>query len=393
MPLPSADNASASVLPPSGESGGRRRRRSGPGSRRRRRTRTEDDPTPAPLPNPGVNLPLVPYEKPSGSLVFMTVGDWGGASDGLPATPSQVQTAFGMGRVAEMMGTEFVLNMGDNFYGTGVHRNNLWRFQRTYEDVYTHQTLKDIPWYQLAGNHDWEGLHDIQHQIEYTMSSDRWIFPSPIYSFRKHLPSGKTAKFVMFDNLMADKEYRWTPLAHDRFSGPRAEHVEWPEQEIPGETAPWEWLEQELENSADDDYLFLVDHKPVWTACSHHNTDELARVPEMMHKYRVTAFLSGHDHCLIHMKKDGLTFMVIGAGSQSWSKNRGEALFTGELGGSVDFLAADHNRGTTFGGFATMELTDSEMKVRYHDQNGAVLYEADSLRPRERRSGRSSAVV
>lgn len=316
------------------------------------------------------------YTKPAGALVFSVIGDWGGSSDHRPTTGCQTSVADGMGVASEIMGSEFVLGLGDNFYPSGVHEHNYWRINQTFEEVYHHPSLQ-VPWYNCAGNHDWAGQdRSIQHQIEYTLLSDRWVMPSPLYSFTKSFASGtKTAKFVMFDHLMLKRRYPYEPL-QTRVPSAKMEGVEWADHSISDTGRGWEWLEQELanSNSQDADYLFLIDHHPVYTACSHGNTEELEGIPALMTRYRVTAFFSGHDHCSVQSRKDGNTFVLVGAASQSWNDNRNEELL-GELGVEVQFAKHRHNKDHVRGAFATVELTESEMTIRHHDEHAHVMAE------------------
>jgi hypothetical protein len=74
--------------------------------------------------------------------------------------------------------------LGDNFYHSGIHTpadgiNGEKRIKKTFEDVYTAQSLKDIPFWVIAGNHD--HLGNVSSQIAYTNHPQnvggRWKFP------------------------------------------------------------------------------------------------------------------------------------------------------------------------------------------------------------------------
>jgi hypothetical protein len=307
------------------------------------------------------------------------IGDWGGSSDHRPTTGCQTSVAEGMGAVSEIMGSEFVLGLGDNFYPSGVHEHNYWRINQTFEDVYSHPSLQ-VPWYNCAGNHDWAGQEaSIQHQIEYSLLSSRWVMPSALYTFTKSLTSGKTAKFVMFDHLMLKHRWFYEPL-QTRINNAKMEGVEWNDHAISDPDAGWAWLEQELANSQDD-YLFLIDHHPVYTVCSHGNTEELQGIPALMTRHGVTAFFSGHDHCNVQTRKDDNTFILVGAASQSWNDNRNEETLA-EMGIEVQFSIHRHNKHHVRGAFATVELTDTQMTVRHHGSHGELLAEINDLHPR-----------
>lgn len=149
------------------------------------------------------------------SIKFLALGDWGGVPYPPYITAVQKATAREMSKVAEQMGADFILALGDNFYYKGVNSVDSPRFQvswvnlmsseislkkqknftpilaragpdygsknpdfsswifyqNTFEDVYTAKSLR-IPWYVLAGNHDHAG--NVKAQIEYSHRSDIW---------------------------------------------------------------------------------------------------------------------------------------------------------------------------------------------------------------------------
>ena len=67
-------------------------------------------------------------------------------------TKGQLTSAAGMSKVASAINSQFVLALGDNFYDDGVTEEADPRFQETFEDVYTQDSLQNN-WYAIAGNH------------------------------------------------------------------------------------------------------------------------------------------------------------------------------------------------------------------------------------------------
>lgn len=143
----------------------------------------------------------------------------------------------------------------------------------------------------------------------------------------------------------------------------------------------WAWLESELRNSKDS-YLFVIDHQPVYTVCSHGNTAVLQGLPAMMTKYKVSAFLSGHDHCMMHIKHNSNHFILSGASSQAWNPPTWETATT-KLGAEVPFSIHRMNRGRIKGSFNSVELTDAEARIKYFDHLGSVIYETNDIKARD----------
>ena len=72
---------------------------------------------------------VFPFLENRTSIKFLALGDWGGVPLPPYITPVEKATALEMGRVAEQMGADFVLALGDNFYYKGVDSVDSPRFQ------------------------------------------------------------------------------------------------------------------------------------------------------------------------------------------------------------------------------------------------------------------------
>lgn len=72
-------------------------------------------------------LPLADGAAPV--LRFVAVGDWGGVPNAPFYTARETANAKEIARTAKVLGTDFILSLGDNFYFTGVQNANDKRFQ------------------------------------------------------------------------------------------------------------------------------------------------------------------------------------------------------------------------------------------------------------------------
>ena len=61
------------------------------------------------------------------------LGDWGGQEGSPYTTPAEVEIASQMGAVAERIGAQFTVALGDNFYHNGVKDVDDPRFKETFE--------------------------------------------------------------------------------------------------------------------------------------------------------------------------------------------------------------------------------------------------------------------
>lgn len=263
----------------------------------------------------------------SAGLSVYLLGDWGGDSDANPSNKDEIGNARHMGRLAAAADNPgAVLLLGDNFYANGIHGDHSSsRFDTTFQQVFDHSVFNRLPFYAIAGNHDWRG--NVSAQIEYTKHAKlRWNFPNFYYSFslpvhrprRANEPANAApmdqARFIMLDTYIfsgfSHHEHDESDHGHGvRDVDPDDESIDHGTFIKPtGPASPvlanrqLLWLEQELKESAarNDRWTFVVGHYPVYSGCSHGPTAWLmTNVRPLLIKYNVSAYISGHEHCMM----------------------------------------------------------------------------------------------
>lgn len=294
--------------------------------------------------------------REEGKLTFAVIGDFGGHPQPPYTTWTQRKLARVMAvEVGKNFGTRFIVGLGDNFYFNGVKKVEDPRFHQTFENVYSDPVLKTSKWYMIAGNHDHHG--NVSAQIAYSKVSPRWHFPDFFYTKEEKIPgTSATIQLVMID----------TTLLCGFKKGPH----------FPTQESQMRWIKDTLESSKAD-YLLVCGHHPVLSVGMHGNTHCLLdKLKPLMEEHDVTAYFSGHDHNLQHIKaKDSdVHYFVTGNGNfynpSTWNRH------------TVPHKALKYFYGHS-GAFTLLEATPSELKVKMMDDNAKEMHMVKLL-PRSR---------
>ena len=245
-----------------------------------------------------VAAPLARLTAASRAGGFLVVGDWG--RDG---ARHQRDVAVAMGKAARELGSRFVVSVGDNFYENGVQTPHDVQWKTSFEDVYTDSALQ-VPWYVALGNHDYRG--NPQAQVDYAATSARWKMPTRYYKV-----SGDAAGLPGVDLFVIDS----SPLVHkyrEKAEAPIAANVT--KQDIYAQLA---WLDRELAASTAHMKLVIGHHTIRSGGSGHGETPELVEfVQPLLVRHGVQAYINGHDHDLQHIRRDGIDYVLCGAGSE-----------------------------------------------------------------------------
>ncbi|GMR52230.1 hypothetical protein PMAYCL1PPCAC_22425, partial [Pristionchus mayeri] len=317
------------------------------------------------------------------ALRFFVIGDIGG----MPiwdVTSTQKEVARAM--IDRARGIKSIINLGDNFYFTGVMSDSDPRFNTTFEYVYRDTR---VPWLTIAGNHDHFG--NVQAQISYTSKSKLWYFPAPYYN-KMYQEGDVSVEFVMLDTIElcgnsvdVQTGSMWDVIKDAIKKKWNGEEME-PKDPVIAERQ-WAWLEKKL-NESRADYLFVAGHYPVYSVSSHGPTECLVdRLVPLLKKYNVTGYFAGHDHSLQHLHSEGITYIVSGAGSRSdqstgyKDKLRARGVTTYWHYPPFSLLHVLSQLGVNDGGFVELDISKNIAIVLYFNKKGEIKYKSN-LYPR-----------
>jgi tartrate-resistant acid phosphatase type 5 len=232
---------------------------------------------------------------------FIVFGDWGRNGE-----DNQKEVARQLGVVAKKLKPEFIVSTGDNFYPNGVRSTLDHNWLASYENIYTAHSLQ-TDWYIVLGNHDYGG--DPQAEIDYTAVDRKWNMPARYYSKVFYINGDTTLGmlFVFLDTSPFLSEYYEGDKIHVKGQDTAAQRI---------------WLEKTLsEAPANIKWKFVFGHHPVYTGGGRMNAVETGEMKKLFkpifEKYRVNAYICGHDHNLQYIKPPGFTYyFVSGAGSE-----------------------------------------------------------------------------
>ena len=219
---------------------------------------------------------------------FFVVGDTGLASK------NRQQVIEQMIQQSQQDKPDSVFMVGDNFYDKGVTSTTDPLWQTHFEKPFSEQRFP-VPFYSCLGNHDYYG--NIQAQIEYSWTNQRWNMPSPYYSFVQQIDVDCLAEFFVLDT---------TPIEE-------GDHTT---------RSQVNWLTNKLANSTAN-YKIVVGHHPLYSGGEHGSSRRNYRnLAKLFDRYSVDLYVCGHDHDLqLHDTGRGWLHLISGAGSKLRSVN------------------------------------------------------------------------
>eukprot|EP01080_Neovahlkampfia_damariscottae_P010230 gene10230-2650_t len=241
------------------------------------------------------------------SIHFIVFGDYGNYGRG-----NQKLVADRIGSWCKTHTCEFIVTTGDNFYPNGTKTVFDEHWQKSFEQVYNHETIAHIPFYAVLGNHDYKTMPQSQVDYYYFKNETRWYMPSRYYDVnvtKKYLDRILKIQFLMLDTTPMTELYDNTSKINTSELTP------------PGKQ--YEFINRTLNSSQDFDWRFIVGHHPLYVYRNYSFSQLQDIYPEYISKMNpifnqsnIQAMFSGHAHRMMYMK-DNVTktdHFVSGAG-------------------------------------------------------------------------------
>lgn len=251
-----------------------------------------------------------------------------------------------MGKVAEAVGPEAFLALGDIHHYLGIESVNDPLWTTNYELMYSHPELQ-VEWCPVLGNHEYRG--NTQAVMDYSGTSRRWNMPSRYYS-RIFDNDGTRVKVVFIDTA---------PII-DKYHADTAEYPDAGRQDV---DAQLRWLDRELSRDDNADWTIVAGHHPVYAQTpkqSSEREDMQKKVDPILRKHKVDMYVCGHIHNFQHIRKNGIDYVVNTSGSLS----------------RPDVKATD---GTVFSsgvpGFSVVTATPKALTLSMIDNHGNVIHQ------------------
>lgn len=229
-----------------------------------------------------------------------------------------------MGEVADCMGPDAVLALGDIHHYGGVRSVSDPLWMTNYETVYTHPELL-VDWFPICGNHEYRG--NTQAMIDYSSVSRRWNMPARYYT-RTFESKGTTVKVVFIDT---------TPLV-DKYRNDAEQYPDACKEDMDKQL---KWLDSVL-SAAEEDWVLVAGHHPVYAETSkaeYERADMQRRVDAVLRRHKVDMYLCGHIHNFQHIRAKGSDIDYIVNSSASLSRKvkpvEGTQFCSGETGFSL----------------------------------------------------------
>jgi hypothetical protein len=280
---------------------------------------------------------------------ILAIGDYGTTGK----EQRKVSDAMAAFMQRESISPREMLLLGDNFYSPAKDGFSVdsERWRTTFEDVYPASSFA-MPCWAILGNHDYhDNAGGEKIQIEYARAKKtRWNMPAKWYRLELGPDESKPwATVLALDSNLPQ-------VSSGTSTKPRASLTE---EESKQQFA---WMESELQKPRAP-ITIVLGHHPLYSNGDHGDTEALVQEWEpLFEKYKVHAYLCGHDHDMQHLEFEGRFTSHILSG-----------------GGGAKIRALKKDRNMPFAesvyGFSHLELFPDALRVAHYNADGNPLHQ------------------
>lgn len=252
-----------------------------------------------------------------------------------------------MGNMAEEIGPEAVLALGDVHHFDGVQSTADPLWTSNFEMIYTHPELM-IAWLPICGNHEYRG--NTAAVTGYSAVSRRWRMTDYYYS-KTFCDDGVSLKIIFLDTTPLIEKYRLeTDKYPDACKQNAEEQLSWLENELKADTATW---------------TVVVGHHPIYAFTSKDDSernDMQKKVDSILRRHNVDMYICGHIHNFQHYKVSGsdIDYIVNSSGSLSRKK-------VNEKDPGCVFTSGD-------AGFSVLTVKNKSLSLSMIDSTGKIIH-------------------
>lgn len=304
---------------------------------------------------------LYPEVAGRAGVTFIVVSDWGAPAE----RPEMVATQRLVARAMQAVVTkvtrrlDFVVNGGDTFYLNGIRNVSDPRLTSVFASTFQEAPrLAKVDWLSVLGNHDCRGnvsavieagRPDSATVRQFWLPSRYWKHDVPLRPGARlrltmldtcSLVCSAASAFEPLDKLRDAKEVlKHPPRSAERLAALEQVGARWPPSpddplgvngtllreyecnNLPPENKPphhdqLSWLERRLGTQQAGDWSVVVGHSPVFSVGLGHGDypQLISRVHPLLSRHNAHVYLSGDEHSTQVIRRDGVTYVVAGAG-------------------------------------------------------------------------------
>ena len=250
-----------------------------------------------------------------------------------------------MGEVADGIGPEAVLALGDTHHYLGIQSVDDPLWMTNYELIYDHPELQ-VEWCPVLGNHEYRG--NTQAVMDYSAVSRRWKMPARYYT-KVFEDNGTSVRVVFVDTAPLIGKYR-------------EESDKYPDagkQDVGRQLA---WVDSVL-SSAKEDWVIVAGHHPMYADTdkdASERSDLQERLDPILKKHGVDMYVAGHIHNFQHFRKPGsdIDYIVNTSGSKARKVKK--------IDGTVFCAGVE--------GFSVLTADKNTLRLSFVDKSGNVIH-------------------